>query len=151
MKKNVKCIKKEKCVEIHNTIASKSSICKQFGARWNPEQKIWTWEQTNKHPTFDTDTFLNEYTNGDYNKESNAEYWAHRKQVDKLKADIEKEKEQVATGQSTDRRTQSRRRASKKTIKGTLSYQARRRVCFFVWCNAVLLQNMSSKQSFFTQ
>lgn len=95
----VKCIQKGELIEIHNTFASKSSICKSFGARWNPTEKVWTWEPSHAHPTFVIEEFIKEYNCGAYNEGSKPEYWAHRKQVDKLKADIEKEKEQWRQGQ----------------------------------------------------
>lgn len=95
----VTCIKREKFIEIHNTIASKSAICKSFGARWDPEEKVWLWKSSKKHPTFDIDKFIGEYNNGAYNAESKAAYWAHRKQVDIIKANNEKEKVRWRQGQ----------------------------------------------------
>ena len=94
----VKCIKREKFIEIRNTIASKSAICKSFGARWSPEEKIWTWESSKAHPTFNIDEFIDEYNKESYNKGSNAEYWAYRRQIDKLKNDIIIEKERWQQG-----------------------------------------------------
>lgn len=98
MKKNVKCIKKGKYIQIHDTIASKSSICKSYGAWWDSTQKIWLWKPTEKHPTFNIEDFTNEYTNGTYNVGTNAEYWAFRKQIDKLQKQIVIEKEKWRQG-----------------------------------------------------
>lgn len=115
MKKVVKCIRKENSVEISDTIASKSEICKEFGARWDRESKIWTWKPSQLYPTFDVDVFLDKYVSGSYNVKSDASYWEARKKVDLINAKIEIEKDRWKKGEvsldenSTEEEQQSKR------------------------------------------
>lgn len=140
MKKIVKCIRKDNRIEISDTIASKSSICKRYGAKWNPTTQSWTWEPSTLYPSFDVDAFLNDYASGPaqrinpsglYNAGSNAAYWAFRKKLDLLKAQIEIEKEKWSRGivPIDERSSDVDKRAGAMPARSNIGAKAARIIC----------------------